>query len=137
MKNGGHAFPMVRRGCDGRSDATEYDGNEGMTLRDYFATHAPTSIPIWFTHVEPSKDNLPAMPDHLQLDEVHQKIARDWEEDPVYDLPEELTWYGEKVFAYRHAWALWRDENSAARFFQWRWHYADGMLAERTQERKA
>lgn len=128
--NGGAAFPRE----DYQTDSTR--GQRGMTLRDYFAARAPTSIPIWFTHVEPSKDGLPPMPDRLQLDKSHQKIAQDWEEDPIYDLPKELAWYGEKVFAYRHACALWRDENNAARFFQWRWHYADAMLAEQTQKRK-
>ncbi len=47
--------------------------NEGMTLRDYFAAHAPPEIPIWFP-----------------------------------------------------------PGNTMERFFRWRWHYADQMLAART-----
>lgn len=43
MKDGGRAFPLVE-GPGGEP------ANEGMTLRDYFAAHAPTIDPIFFQH---------------------------------------------------------------------------------------
>lgn len=98
-----------------------------MTRRDYFAAHAPIEIPTWFEHPEPPK-NIPPKPDFAALDPAHQSIVRDWQEDPCFDLPEELTWYAEKWTAYQKARADWNDENDAARFFHWRWYYADRML---------
>lgn len=104
--------------------------SDGMTLRDYFAARAPAEIPDWFTHVEPSKA-FPPMPDYTKLDETHQKIALDWQSDPVFDLPEELTWYGEKVKAHREGKRAWAILDRRERYVQWRWAYADMMLAGR------
>jgi hypothetical protein len=102
----------------------------GMRLRDYFAAHAPLEVPEWFRHVEPKK-NFPPDADVEDLDETHRKLARDWRHDPCFDLPEEIAWWGEKVKAHRAARSEWFEADVRARFIQWRWAYADAMLAAR------
>jgi len=97
------------------------------TRRDYFAAHAPAEIPSWFAHEQPKRD-LPPMPDYRKLDPAHQDIALDWQRDGCFDLPEEIAWFGKEVEAHREAKADWDDANYAARFFQWRWYYADMMI---------
>ena len=98
------------------------------TPREYFAARAPAAIPEWFVHVEPPK-KFPPMPDYMQLDEAHRGIARDWQSDPISDLPEEIAWYGEKVKAHREGKWSWNRLNESARYVQWRWAYADLVLA--------
>ncbi len=44
LEEGGPAFPSVVKGPDG-GDIPFH----GMTLRDYFAAHAP-GVPSWFSH---------------------------------------------------------------------------------------
>jgi hypothetical protein len=100
------------------------------TLRDYFAARAP-ECPYWFEHSPPPKREIPPMPDYLQLDESHQQIAKSWQEDPIFDLPPELEFYGKKVQAHREATANWHVENSMGRITQWRFAYADAMMKER------
>jgi hypothetical protein len=54
------------------------------SLRDYFAAHAPAEIPEWFRHTSPNQ-TFPPMPDYLELDECHRKVALDWQRDPCFD----------------------------------------------------
>lgn len=115
-----------------KGDASET--NEGMTLREYFAAHAPTEIPTWFVHVEPTR-NYPPMPDinevSREADDVHRKIALDWQHDPCFELEDhtpELKWYSDEVKAHRAGREAWREQDIRARYFQWRYAYADGML---------
>lgn len=132
--DGGPAFPqpLFENPNGGITSPWDGFGIGGMTLRDYFATHAPLDIPSWFEHVPPAKD-VPPMPDHTTLDAAHQQIAISWQKDPCFDLPEEIKWFGDKVKAHRDAKAAWSDANYAARTFQWRYAFADGMLAERSK----
>lgn len=130
MKNGGAAFPGEKNERFGQAN----DCNEGMTLRDYFAVRAPVNIPYWFKHRRPEA-TYPPMPDVKELDEAHRKTAEDWIEDPAFDLPEEIFFFGEKVTAHRAGHAEWLDTDRDARYFQWRFYYADSMLAEREKER--
>ena len=98
-----------------------------LPLRAYFAARAPVEIPSWFKHVEPEK-KFPPMPNYRTLDEVHQPLALNWQQDPCYDLPEEIAWYGEKVIAHRAGRADWNNADARARYVQWRFAYADAML---------
>jgi hypothetical protein len=100
------------------------------SLRDYFAAHAPAEIPEWFRHTSPNQ-TFPPMPDYLELDECHRKVALDWQRDPCFDLPEELSWYGKKVEAHRAGRSEWNDADHRARYAQWRYAYADTMLEAR------
>lgn len=99
-----------------------------ISRRDFFAAHAPAEIPDWFKHIEPEK-TYPPMPDYKALDETHQELARQWQCDPCFDLPEELAWYGEKVIAHRAGREDWVDADRRARYIQWRWAYAGMMVA--------
>jgi hypothetical protein len=130
--DGGPAFPQAMVIGPNGQMTSGWDGwgMGGMTLRDYFAAHAPAEIPTWFTHVELAK-TFPPMPEVEELDETHHKIAGDWRRDGCFDLPEEIAWWGEKVVAHRTGKASWEDLNRRERYVQWRWAYADMMLAER------
>lgn len=103
------------------------------STRDYFAAHAPDQIPVWFVHKEPKRE-YPPMPDYLKLDETHQQTALSWQRDGCFDLPEEIAWFGEKVTAHRKGKADWEDANYAARYFQWRFYYADMMIVQAAEQ---
>jgi hypothetical protein len=136
------AFPRAaspENGCDYEQD--------GMGLRDYFAAHAPSEIPEWFEHdYEAEEIDAPqwsTLPLHLQ------QAARDWINDPSFDLAEMLDAdeyetdeyskdYG-ALSAFETHWREYRIKlsvrsatNKIARYVQWPWAYADLMLAERT-----
>lgn len=107
------------------------DGYEGMSLREYFAAHAPTEIPAWFHYTKPPKD----FPKHPSLDEIstdendpHRREVDSWLQDPIYDLPEELQWFANKVKAHYDGKECWEQAAQRARYFQWRWAYADAMI---------
>lgn len=80
INDGGPAFPTENAMQTGPSSCRY----EGMTMRDYFAAHAP-EVPAFF---------LPADLEDARRNSEKQKIL-------------------------------------AARFFQWRWFYADMMLKTR------
>jgi hypothetical protein len=54
--NGGAAFPCYRQ-TDGNGEVLTYE-SEGMTLRDYFAAHAPPMPEQWFKD-SPRKESDP------------------------------------------------------------------------------
>ncbi len=106
-------------------------GADGMSLRDYFAAHAP-AIPEWFEHKPPARD-FPKFPDWQELDPTHQQMAKNWLADPVFDLPEELAWFQAKVVKVNEARYAWNYSDKASRLFQWRYAFADAMLQERNR----
>lgn len=112
------------------------EGSAGMSLREYFAAHAPDDIPEWFTHIKPEQD-FPPMPDLSEIStdpkDPHRKLALDWQRDPCFDLWDqvpELKWYADEVIAHREGRSAWEDANRRARYFQWRYAYADGMIEQ-------
>lgn len=119
-KDGNPAFPTFPYDTD--------PGSEGMSLRDYFAARAPGEIPNWFKHVSPVKDFKP-LPSWQELPlKEDQNQVRDWMSDGCYDLPDNLSWFQEAFVKYRAAYAVWEEADKIARYFQWRWYYADTML---------
>jgi hypothetical protein len=123
------ALPKDRRGDTPETDVIYFP--YGLTLLDYFAARAPIDIPDWFKHREPEY-TVPPRPNYMALaTKEHQDIALDWQRDPCFDLPEELAWFGEMMKTYRNAIAERDELNRVARFFQWRWYYANAMIAER------
>lgn len=95
-ETGGSAFPGA---------GPEYPQPKGMTLRDYFAAHAP-DVPDWFKHAAPTP--IPLVSDAAVVgDAAHYKAK-----------------------AERNNWI---DEQKAAKFFAWRGFYADCMVAERAK----
>lgn len=82
---GGAAFPL------------DSFGNEGMTLRDYLAAHAPLDIPAWFKHVPPPK-NFPPLPDWRSVkNRDDQEVVKNWLDDGPCDLPDHLMWFQRAV----------------------------------------
>lgn len=126
MNHGGPAFPT--HGWTDPHDEPFWP-EPGMSIRQWFAAHAPTEIPHWFEHEPPSRASIPRL---VTVDDVtlpeHKKIVKDWLCDAVCDLPEELTWFVDMRLAYSEAFDAWERENLRARYFQWRWFYADAML---------
>lgn len=113
-------------------------GEAGMTLRDYFAANAPAEVPDWFEHRKPPRD-FPEMPRWFEVfgDEKDKRVARDWLDDPCFDLadhvsdPERGRRFAGEVTASREGYAAWSLRDKAERYFQWRWHYAAAMLRTR------
>lgn len=104
--------------------------NEGMSMREYFAAHAPEEIPSWFTHVPPKKD----IPEAAEWDKIEneedKQLCQDWVFDGIFDLPEHLQWFSDTFKNHNEALIQWNKTNEGARYFQWRSFYADALIAE-------
>ncbi len=137
------AFPHSALLPDG---PTMYTDSEGMTLRDWFATHAPTEIPAWFTH----GDDLPPLPGVLYaevtleqqtgyagLSEPDKEHLRQWLMDGSWDLDDHLEAIGNAANSAITQSRQDRDnaaqQRKADRYIAWRWHYADMMIRSRQQ----
>lgn len=137
---GGPAFPgLVYDGTlqinkDGILVPTPTDSHPGMSLRQYYKAHAPTKIPTWFQHVEPSKLDIPDMPDWTKLEtEEHRSAALSWVNDPCWDLRDshpELAWFQDQAEAHWMVQQAWEWRDLIARAQQWPGYWADMMLEE-------
>lgn len=112
---GGPAFPAMTAEPIGYGDgffSTPAPNGEqqfvntfpGMTLRDYFAAHAP-EIPHWF---DPTFDE--PEPETKMVGFFHTR------EIGIVE------------------WKAWAKRKSRARTLQWPWYYADAMLIEQAKE---
>ena len=123
---GGSAFPTMGYGM-------------GMTLKDYFAAHAPEA-PDWFEHQEPPRD-YPGEPSVDALPEEFREEAKAWLHDPCWDLDGSAVEKGiplEAVYkfiddanAHWDGKAAWKNRNRIARMTQWAYAWADAMLKAR------
>ncbi len=123
------AFPLHDKTC----------ANPGMTLRDYFAAHAPP-VADWFEHIKPPA-RYPAKPSADALPEGFREEAKSWLSDPCWDLDESAKEKGvplEPVLAFMEAAREhydgkedWSEANRFGRMTQWAYVYADAMLAAR------
>lgn len=115
IKNdGGPAFPMIR---DMRSNP-DWDYHEGMTLRDYFAAHAPATPWPFYAPVMPEQPDLgpPVGEDgteYADWKEAERETADCWS------------------YKNQSAFDQWKVERLRQHWIQWPWFYADAMLAER------
>lgn len=108
--------------------------DKGINQLQFFAAFAPNEIPTWF---EPpiNHDNAPKIPkawDELTgIDEESVDILRRWHHGDLFDKAVRigLLWYVKEWNEYREAEKQYRKAQSAARFFQWRWYYAQTMFA--------
>lgn len=98
-----------------------------------FAAHAPEEIPAWF--------DSPALPP-LTLPEPHPSIAeeaRQWANDPCYDFDAVFnerddrrrlaSLYADAMRAHSETVYARQGEHAKVRYFGWRWHYAEQMVA--------
>lgn len=141
---GGPAFPVLPPlGPDGTSAVGYPYVSGGMTLRDWFATHAPTQIPAWFSagpyqplpQVPSPHDALKAQAGWRQLTDRDQNTLRTWIADAVFELSDGLAvigWGAQKMIDEAMAAAVKiQSQNEAQRYIAWRWAYADMMLKGR------
>jgi hypothetical protein len=103
-ETGGAAYPSRQVLGKNPIGADVIKDHAGMTLRDYFAAHAP-AVPDWFKH-EPTSP----MPHIVAGNETMREHV---ESKMIYNA--------------------WVNEQKAFKFFAWRTFYADAMLAERAK----
>lgn len=101
-------------------------------LRDYFAAHAPLPVPDWFKGE--SGKAMPTVPDApsywnaaqaAQFSDLKQGIGL------VSHAAREVAEFYAIYLAAKARHAAWRDEQREKKYFAWRWHYADQMMANR------
>ncbi len=121
--DGGPAFP--------HTDSGDTATRPGMSLRAYFAAHAPDEIPQWFKHKPleespPPPPMIPFGPEHSVRhirEYLHDECTRDaYPNDEIF---KEFVKRHRAYFAARHEYQI---RDSAARMIQWRCTYADLML---------
>lgn len=118
----------------------------GMTLRDYFAAHAPVKAPSWFHHKAPFevppllsfKDALLLVPGAAELPIERRNSIINWSSDPIYEMEDTtLQAMGRAAFILldesRDKRLAVMEANDAATWFAWRWHYATTMLRVRDE----
>jgi hypothetical protein len=103
-----------------------------MNDRDYFAAHAPLPIPDWFKG-EYSGD-MPAIPDvpahwsalqSAQFSDLKEGISM------IANASREVAEFYSIWLDAKGKHAAWRDRQREKKYFSWRWHYADQMMASR------
>lgn len=98
-----------------------------VTLRDYFAAHAP-EIPDWFSI---STDQQPVQYP-ARLDMVPESTKK-YIESLV--LPEDrYEEYRRLKMEMEEPYHKWLIEQKSRRYFAWRWHYADMMIEGREND---
>ena len=103
-----------------------------ISLRDLLAAHAPRKVPDWFHHQpapghpgrcpEPSGDDRPDLEDHEAYAEWSERYNAAW-----HAMAPEREDHARRI-------AAWKVVDLMARQVQWRWAWADAMLASRGQE---
>jgi hypothetical protein len=114
-----------------------------VTLRDYFAAHAPETPWVHFVPVMPPGPTQPPSTAVTragqQADEATQRILDDWRADPCWDPDEEerTSAFSSWCEAWRRYWqevANWQTAYRIQRLEQWPWFYADTMLLRRPRD---
>ena len=129
--DGGPAFPAPDLG---ELDFGQRGAYPGMTLRDYFAAHAPAEPQHWFK---------PSMPPEPVADFVYpagmtEAERAEWNGYGDYldsgDLKEpRIRDYYAKREAFNKAHSAWDAERRIQRCIQWPYAWADAQLAERAR----
>ena len=110
-------------------------------LFDYFAGQAPNEIPPWF-EPEPLHDSKPQqqtdaykfskLNDPTGEHGMYQRLC-EWLKDPCFDFEERMIErkFQDLIEDYYTDLAIWQNNNQIARYFKWRYYYAQQMLKER------
>jgi hypothetical protein len=140
VKDGGPAFPVI--GAPGAPE--DYPG---MSLRDYFAAHAPKKPQPWFRpRLSGEWSQRPDVPGDLHPDSL--RVVENWLDDPIWDLEDDIEdprpnariaprdCQSLRIFvaAMRAHWArndALRKEEAVERLKQWPYAWADAMLQAR------
>lgn len=121
-KTGGPAFPLFEA-CQHGITRAEY----GMSLREWYATHAP-QCPEWFKHEPESPCPFVPKPDRLktsQRDELG--LLGIWLDASQVD-PAVAAFARERDIAESEK-RRWINQQKEKKFFAWRWYYAEMMIA--------
>lgn len=102
----------------------------GITKLEFFACNAPFNIPDWFEHIAP-ECTLSEMykPDAIENEEDRREV-KGWIRDPIFDLPDHLKWFSDRVELIRQEMKVFEAKNAEARYFQWCRYYAEQLLVE-------
>lgn len=105
---------------------------QGMSLRDYFAAHAPAEPQTWFSPAMPLKPSSPPYLKDMTADERREYDG--WRD--AYLGAEDMTQprvraYVEATEAARKAQAAWNAENIKRTCVQWPYAWADAVLEAR------
>lgn len=114
MNDGGPAFPFARQG-----QTTGPEFYYGMTLRDYLAANAPQEPARWF---EPKLTKLPDVPQGAAFCEGCKTDTLCWHTEACKNMKEH-----QKITA------IIRTQRDKESYVQWRYAYADAMIAERSK----
>ena len=155
----GPAFPQTDYVNEDKGPVSITDENRrGMSLRAYFAAHAPAEPQGWFEpEIAPmptAPATEPSFPDEFPFNvDIGARnyiinIANGWRRDPCYDLstfePHSKDAHLDTLVAhvrpflvdYETAWKAywaahnaWDDERAKQRLIQWPWAWADAVLA--------
>lgn len=116
------------------------DGGQvtAMSLRDYFAAHAPTQR--WNTYL-PTMREKPTRPDHQPVGnngewptDAEAKSLENWRHDPCWDATEEFPQFSYWAKAWEDFWTAtteWERDYEREAERQWPYFYADAMLERR------
>jgi len=115
--------------------------NNDYALFDLFASQAPKEIPHWFDP-EPLHESKPQEPSSDKYAKQHDPDGKNgllrslnsWKYDS-YNFDSKTESIGrtfqDMMENYYTEKAIWENKNQIARYFQWRWYYAQQMLKER------
>lgn len=130
LKDGGQAFP--RPAAWSPSGMTGSSAESGMSMRQYYAAHAPAA-PDWFRF---ETDNLPpTVPSVPQGWDTEQRaeflmIKEGSIDEACAKLEVREFW---RIYSPARAkLEVWRMDMRKRKFFAWRWFFADMMIATNT-----
>lgn len=153
QNDGGPAFPVE---CSWSGDKPHglqtgpASGWEtGLSVRDWFATHAPTDVPPWFRlenapqvpRLIGAEDALKIAPGYDTLTKDDRRKVLDWLCDPCWEVDDEVSpevasiahCAMDSINAARAAHDAAIVEIEVMRLIAWRWHYADLMIRARAK----
>ncbi len=128
--NGGPAFPATSWDREG-----EFLGaNNGMTLRDYFAAHAPAEPQRWFVPLmETERPKFPqAIPNPTEAEAEEFNGYGEWLDLEDLKEPRAIE-YVKRRDEYERTSKAWDFAFAKALLLQWPYAWADAMLKERAK----
>lgn len=126
LKDGGPALPRAAAWSPGGSSAS--DAQEGLSLRQWYATHAP-DVPQWFRlDTEDLPPKVPAVPENWDAAERAEFAMIKEGTLPMEAACDDVQIFWRRYEPARVRAEAWREEMRQKKFFAWRWHYADMML---------
>jgi hypothetical protein len=125
-QRGGPAYPSEIVAGRGPMGEAVKQHHPGMSLRQYYAAHAP-AVPDWFKY---NHDERPPSPhlSELTFDQAVQFKMWMSLRPPKEPLDPAVKDFIERKKSSKEELDEWRDRMREAKFFAWRWHYADMMM---------